>query len=369
MRIVHLRASNFYGGPERQLHFHARLALGSPHSITVASFSTAGQRPEFLDVIGDDGVNTHVFEAASSYDFSVVRQIRDTLLRERFDILCTHDYRSALLGGWAARGTKTRWIAFSRGFTSDDLKVRLYHGIDKIIVRFADHIVAVSASQKRKLERLQIPGRKISVVPNAIDVDFFSRIEPVDLRARMGFEHDAIVVVSGGRFSREKGQIHLVRAAGLAAREVPRLRFVLFGDGPDLEPIRKAVAAAGLEGIVRCPGFERGLLQCIRGADILVNPSLSEGLPNIVLEGMALGVPIVATNVGGLPEIIEDGRTGRLVAPSRPNALAAAITEIARDRDLGQSMASAARAFVMSACTFDRQFEQLVAVYENEGRV
>lgn len=368
MRVVHLRASNFYGGPERQLHFHARLALPSRHRLTIATFSTDGGRPEFLTPMETDGIDCTVFSSRSSYDPAVVRAVRDYLQNERVDLLCTHDYRSAVLGGWATRGSGTRWIAFSRGFTSDDFKVRLYHAIDKLVVRFADHVVAVSHSQKRKLERLLVPSRRISVVPNAIDAAFFAGVGTVDLRGRFGFDDDAVVVIAGGRFSREKGQIHLVRAAHIAITREPRLRFLLFGHGPDLERVRAEVRSLGLDEHVLCPGFERELLPCVRSADLLVNPSLSEGLPNIVLEAMALGVPVLATDVGGHPEIIEDGRTGRLVPPGRPSALADAVVEIASDPVLASGFAESGRRFVLDACTFELQFDQLDVLYEREGR-
>src|SRR5690606_12711760 len=122
MRVVHLRASNFYGGPERQLHFHARLARASRHRLSVASFSSDGTRPEFLGPIEADGIACTVFATRAALDCSVVGRIRDHLREEAVDLLCTHDYRSAVLGGLATRGLPTRWIAFSRGFTSDDLK-------------------------------------------------------------------------------------------------------------------------------------------------------------------------------------------------------------------------------------------------------
>lgn len=368
MRVVHLRASNFYGGPERQLHFHARLARNSRHLLTVATFSTDGGRPEFLAPIEADGIACTVFQSRSALDLSVVRAIADHLRREQVDLLCTHDYRSAVFGGLASRAARTRWIAFSRGFTSDDLKVRLYHAIDKVVVRFADHVVAVSHSQKRKLERLWVPSHRISVVPNAIDPGFFAGVGRIDLRARFDLPADAIVVVAGGRFSREKGQAHLVRAASLAAASERRLRFVLFGHGPDLERVRDEVRRLDLERVVICPGFERDVLACIHGADLLVNPSLSEGLPNIVLEAMALAVPVVVTNVGGHPELVEDHVTGRLVPAADPPAIAEAVLELARDPDLAGALAANARRSAMDRYTFDRQYELLDALYEREGR-
>jgi glycosyltransferase involved in cell wall biosynthesis len=367
MNILHLRASNFYGGPERQLHFHAREARGSGYHVTVASFSEHGNRPEYLDVIAADGIDTHVFTVSSAYDTRAISDLRLYLTTRKIDLLCTHDYRTTVLGCLAIRHTRTRWLAFSRGFTRDNFKVRLYHTIDKFLIRQADHIVAVSGAQKDKLKRLFIRDRNITVVTNAIDPDSLANCEPIDLRQRFGFDPDTIVCISGGRFSREKGQRYLIDAATEAVSRMPRLRFVLFGDGPDLEKMRRTVADRGMQDTILCPGFERNLLGCMRTADILINPSLSEGLPNIVLEAMALRVPVVATAVGGVPEIITDNVTGRLVAPKDADQLAEVIIDTAEHIEASRERSQQALEFITAEYSFKGQFEKLARVYDMLG--
>ena len=363
MKILHLRASNFYGGPERQLHLHSRQIMGSEYHLTIGSFSEQGQTPEFLDVIASDGIDTHTFQVKSAYDPVAVGKLRDYLRANDTDILCTHDYRTHTIGFRAKRGTPCRWVAFSRGWTSESLKTKLYHTLDKIIVRFATHIVAVSRAQKDRLVRLMISGDKISVVHNAVDVAAIRAVQPVNLKKKFDFPKNAYVCISGGRFSREKGQIYLVRAAVEAAKSEPRLRFVLFGDGPDLESMRRLVSSFGNERKIICPGFERDLLGCLAGADLLVNPSLSEGLPNIVLEAMAAGTPVVATAVGGVPELITDGLNGLLVPPRDVASLRAKIITMATDTDKARDIAAAAGETVEKNFTFASQGQKLIEVY------
>ena len=367
MNILHLRASNFYGGPERQLHLHAREALDSEYNVIVASFSENGNMPEYLQTIGEDNIPTHLFEVSSAYDTSVIPLIRDYLEENDVSILCTHDYRTTVWGCLAARRAKSRWLAFSRGYTQDNLKVRLYHTIDKFLIRQANHIVAVSGAQKGRLRRLLIRERQISVVSNAITPEIFDKTEQTNLRKRFAFEPDTIVAVSGGRFSREKGQAYLIDAAAIALKQNPKLRFVLFGDGPDLEREREHLRSLGLNGKVICPGFERNLVGCLKDADLLVNPSLSEGLPNIVLEAMAVGTAAVATAVGGVPEIIEDGRTGLLVPAKDANALAKAILRTADNPDMRTALAQEALSLIKAEYSFERQFEKLASLYDRFG--
>jgi len=364
-RIIQLRASNFYGGPERQLHFHARLAQNSDFRITVCSFTENREIPGFVKVIEKDNIPTHTFSVQSAYDFSAVSNLKKYLKDNDIQILCTHDYRTHMIGCLATLGTKTKWIAFSRGWTSENLKIKAFCTLDKVIIRFADRIVAVSEEQKRKLVSLLIPAKKIAVAHNAIDPNFFSRVEKTDLRAKFNLPQDSIICLAGGRFSAEKGQKVLVKAASIALTKNPRLRFLLFGDGPDLPVIRNLINNLGLENKAICPGFEKDLLSCLRGSDILVNPSLSEGLPNIVLEAMAFKIPVVATAVGGVPELIEDGLNGFLAPPKNSINLTEKILKLAEDETLRHKFAQAGYDTIIQKFSFDRQSEKLYSVYRS----
>jgi len=367
MRILHLRASNFYGGPERQIHIHARMAISRGYDIIAGSFSEQGQRPEFLRVMEQDGVPAHLFEVRNAYDLKAIGTVRKFIREKHVDILCTHDYRTHLIGFRAVKGTETKWIAFSRGWTKDTLRVRVYSLLDKIFIRFATHIVAVSEAQKSKLTRLSIPPEKITSVPNAIDPESFRGVERIDLKARFTLPTDSITAVAGGRFSREKGQIYLVKAAAEAIKKNDRLRFIIFGDGPDFQMIKGKVSRAGLEKIILCPGFEKNLLGCLKGADMLINPSLSEGLPNIVLEAMALRIPVIATAVGGVPELIKSGESGLLVKAGDISGLSRAVLRLAADFEARKRLVEAAYQVVTDSFSFEKQMDLLSEVYQ-KGR-
>lgn len=364
LNILHLRASNFYGGPERQLHFHAIQARTYNYGITIGSFLEAGKTPELLEIAARDSIDTFCLDVKSGYDLRAVNRLRRYLRSRDTDALCTHDYRSQVVGFFARRGTRAKWISFSRGFTAENLKVRLYQWIERLVVRFADHIVAVSESQKRKLLDLGIPDSKITVIHNAIDSGVLEDVDPVDLRREFKLPRETVICVAAGRFSSEKGQLYLVRAAANAIRSNPRLRFILYGDGPDLERTRATVRELELGEKVICPGFEKKILGCIKGADILINPSLSEGLPNVVLEAMSLGVPVIATSVGGVPEMIDPGKSGVLVPPGDEAALAQAINDLVEHWPLKDKIVENARTTVREKFSFENQTLRLSRVYE-----
>lgn len=365
LNVLHLRASNFYGGPERQLHFHAKCTVDSKYAMIVSSFLENGQTPEFLEVISRDNIRVHTFNVSGPYDPKAFTLVRKYLINNNISILCTHDYRSHLIGMLASRRVGTKWIAFSRGWTAENLKIRLFHVLDKIIVRFADHIVAVSHSQKEKLKRLFIADKNISVVHNSVQPSAFDQIKRVDLRHRFKLPPDSIVGISGGRFSLEKGQRFLVDAVAIALRDNTRLRFIMFGDGPDYEAIQAQIETLDLRDCVICPGFEKNLIGCLKGADLLVNPSLSEGLPNIVLEAMAVRIPCIATAVGGVGEIIEHNSNGLLTPSKSSEKLAEAILKIAGDGNLSSKLADNAYETILDRFSFDSQFTALSLLYNS----
>lgn len=363
LRILHLRASNFYGGPERQLHFHAKYAKDKNTDVIISSFLENSQTPEFITIISNDNIETHTFDVANAYDRSAVKKIQTYLLENNIDILCTHDYRTHFYGMFATKNIKTKWIAFSRGMTKENLKIKIFTFFEKYIIKKADYLVAVSESQKQKLIAQSVQKNRITTIHNAIDISLVDNIKPLSLKERFDFPHDSIVAISGGRFSEEKGQIDFVKAAEIAMRKNKYFRFVLFGDGPDVEKIKKYIHEKNLGRYIICPGFEKNILSYLKDADMLVNPSLSEGLPNIVLEAMASQIPVIATNVGGLPEIINSDYNGILVPSQNSLALADALLVLASDVQVRDTYKKNARQTIIDSFNFKSQNNKLINLY------
>lgn len=363
INILHLRSSNFYGGPERQLHHHCLKAANSEFNITCGSFSEKNKTPEFLNVIAQDNINTITFNVTSAYDMNAIELIREYITKNKIDIICTHDYRAHFFGNMARKKKDTSWLAFSRGWTKDNFKIRIYCSFDKFIIRFADHIVAVSHAQKKRLENILVPSGKITTIHNAITPDVFESVQKINLREQFYFPEDAIVGISGGRFSSEKGQRYLVDAAKIAVQKNDKLKFILFGDGPDFQKIQSQINKLNLQDSVICPGFNKNLIGSLKGADFLVNPSLSEGLPNIVLEAMAMKIPCIATNVGGVGELIENNINGMLTPSKSGEKLAEAILMIANDDNLSSKLTGNAYKTIIDRFSFEGQFEKLKSIY------
>jgi glycosyltransferase involved in cell wall biosynthesis len=200
----------------------------------------------------------------------------------------------------------------------------------------------------------------VVVIHNAIDPDRFAQPEPVYREHLLALfpRRPSLIVGAAGRLSPEKGFQVLVQAAARLAASNRGVGFVLFGEGPLREQLARDIAAAGLGERVLLAGFRADLDRLLPWLDVLVLPSFTEGLPNVVLEGCAAGLPIVATAVGGTPEIIEDGATGFLVPPRNAMALAERLQDVLTAPDGGRIVGERGRRRVLERFTFPVQAEK-----------
>lgn len=228
-----------------------------------------------------------------------------------------------------------------------------------------DRIVAVSRSLAEDLVHrpgFRVDPGKVAVIRNGIDLPCIPRSSAGVHRETLGLSPTAQVVVTVANFFSIKGHRWLVEAMPRIVQRYPEAMFVLAGDGNILPAIRRMVGDYGLGRYVRFVGPQLEPLELIALSDVVVVPSVSEGLPRVVLEALALGKPVVATRVGGIPEIIEDGETGLLVMPRDPESLADAILAVLSDSALAKILGENGREVVrarFSADTMVRQTEQL----------
>jgi len=207
------------------------------------------------------------------------------------------------------------------------------------------------------------PGR-IRVVPSGIDLAPFD--EPADRRAireRLGVAPDEVLAFQAAALAPHKSQTDLLRAAALARGDAPRLTVWIAGEGPLRGALEEEQRALGLGTVVRFLGFREDVNDLLRAADLFVVSSYLEGMGTATLDAMAAGLPVVATRVGGIPEIVDDGVTGILVPPRDPGALGAAMVRLAGDAALRARFGVAGRARVREFSA-DRTEERTRALYD-----
>ena len=329
MTIVQLAASPFLGGPERQM---LGLAASLPPSYRTVflSFAEGGRCQPFLRAARARGHEAHALLANAPHYWRAATEIATHLRQVRADVLCCNGYKPDIIGLLAGRRAGVPVVSISHGWTATTLKVRLNEALDRLLLPRMDATVCVSEAQAVRVRPCGVPPEKIAVIRNAVDQTAF--VDP-DPHRRASLEswfakRPNWIVGGAGRLSPEKGFEQFVEAAAQVHQTLPEAGFVLFGDGPQRDSILRAIKRQGLEGSFILAGFRPDLAAFLPNFDVFVLPSFTEGLPVVVLEAMAAQVPVIATAVGGTPEVIVEGVTGHLVAPRNPAVLAQRLNPV-----------------------------------------
>jgi glycosyltransferase involved in cell wall biosynthesis len=365
MNVVHLTASTFFGGPERQMLGLAR-SLEEDARTVFLSFAEHGRCRAFQSICREEGFESIALENDTPRLRSAVREIACQLQRVEADILLCHGYKSNILGRPAARRLGIPAVAVSRGWTGENLRVRLYEWLDRRHLHFMDHVVAVSSAQAAKVRKAGVPAHRLTTIPNAIDPDRFT---DSDSRYRSKLERyfhgpRKRIIGAAGRLSPEKGFDVFLEAAARLLDVDPTIGFVLFGEGPCRGALQQRIAELGLIGSAVLAGFRNDLDRFIAQLDLFVLPSYTEGLPNVVLEACAAGVPVVATAVGGTPEVIQDGVSGFLVPPGDIEQLAARMDEALENEERLREIAFQGRQRVLEGFSFCAQREGYLRLFD-----
>lgn len=365
--IVHLMASPFFGGPEHYV-LGLMAEMAPAHRSVVVSFAEGGRCRPLLERARAEDLDARELRHNAPHFRAAVREIRDVLAELGAAVLCCHGYKADLLGWPAARRAGIPVVAVSHGWTAATLKVRLNELLDRASLHAMDRVVCVSGRQAAKVRRAGVPAERIDVIHNSIRPERFAcRDESYREVLRSFFRRPPRWIVGGaGRFSPEKGfQILAESAARVVARN-PEIGFVVFGDGPLRDSLERYVRAHRLEDRFILPGFRTDLDRFLPHFDVFALSSYTEGLPTVVLEAFAAGVPVVATDVGGTAEVVEDGVNGMLVPSGRPAALARAVLAVLEDEGRRRAMAERGRRrvegrfnFKVQAAEFERVLEKL----------
>jgi len=357
--VVHLAASPFFGGPERQMLGLAQ-ALPSTYRSVFLSFAERGLAQPFLEHVRTAGFAAHTLSENTPQLRRAAREVADHLRRERAAVLCCNGYKPDIIGWLAARQAQVPVVCVAHGWTAASRKVRLYEMADRWVMRWSDCTVCVSTAMATKLRQAGVPGSRMVVIRNAIQTANLERPDPAYRDLLRGFfpQAPARIVVAAGRLSPEKGFDQLVEACSLLRRDHRNVGFVLFGDGPMRHALTEQIAARQLQQSFLLAGFRTDVERYLPHADLAVNSSFTEGLPVVVLEALAAGVPVVATAVGGTPEVIDNGKHGFLVPAGDPAALAHGIWDALSDEKRRKSMGERGRQRVQAEFTFATQAQQ-----------
>jgi glycosyltransferase involved in cell wall biosynthesis len=331
-----------------------------------ATFQEEGRCWDFVQSGLRQGFDVRALEHDSPRLQATFRELLTLAESIRPDLLCCHGYKANFFGLLLARRLKIPIVSISHGWTGESMRVRAFELMDRFLLRRMDRVVCVSEKQAQRVRKAGVPKAKTQVIHCAVRSERFAQVDSA-YRARleqMFPEQPRLIVGAAGRLSPEKGFRHLIDAAHQVVCQHPDAAFVLFGDGPLRQVLQRQIDALGLSQRFRLAGFCADLDHYYPHLEMLVLPSYTEGLPNVVLEAFAAGIPVVATAVGGTPEVVQDGINGYLVAPADPDSLATRITDLLRDRATRHRMGTAGMQLVRETFSFALQASEYSQVID-----
>jgi len=285
---------------------------------------------------------------------SSVRMLRRLARRTGAALIHANGSRAMMYGGLAGRTTGRPAVWHVRIAQSDGV-------VDRALYALATGVIATSDAVARRFCRA---AAKVRLVPNGIDLTRFTpRAPSAALRAALGVPPSSPLVLSIGRFVPEKGHRHLLEAAARVERTKPDAHWVLVGAGELEARLRRQARGLGLESRVHFAGWREDVPDVLAVSDVFVLPSESEGFGRVVVEAMAMAHPVVATAVGGVPEVIRDGETGILVPPSDPAALADAVRSLLDDPARASRLGAAGRERAESRFSLTAHIDGIERVY------
>ena len=314
--------------------------------IVVATFLRKVSANDFTRAIEGEGIPLEAIAERRVFDPGVFRQMRKLVEKRQPDVIWTHAVKSHFLVRAAGLQKRVPWLASFHGYTTTDLKVRLYNQLDRWSQPGAKCVLTVCEKFAGDLVRLGVQRSRIRVQHNPIRTpEPVSALVLSELRRMLAIDDKTRVILAVGRLSEEKGHADLIRgfARLCAASGVPPLRLILVGDGPERDRLQALCRTLHVSETVHFAGQQADVRPYYALADIFVLPSLSEGSPNVLLEAMDAGIPVVATSVGGIPEIVTHDHSALLVPAHNSEAIASAMTRLLSDLPLRARLTAAAR--------------------------
>ena len=325
--IVHVASGREWRGGQRQVWLLAR-QLGR---LGIEQVVVTGGHTELARRLEASGVRVRPASWRLGLDPRVPWPIFDELRNGA--ILHAHDAHALSLAALCAAVTRAPLVVTRR--VVFPLRQRFFW-------RRARRIIAISNAVREALLAEGLEAARVTVIPSAVDLDALASAPSVNIRHRLSLPRNGQVAVSLGALTPEKDQLSLVWAAAQLVRDLPDLHWILVGDGPLRGRLKAEIDRRGLQGRFHLVSHLADPEQALAGANVYVLSSTSEGLGSSVLAAMALGIPVVATRVGGIPDLLGSGR-GVMVEPRDPVALAGAVRRILTDSELRQEVIRAAR--------------------------
>ena len=355
-------------GPARNLIEFVPLARSAGIETVVATFLRKESANFFTERLESLSIPLFPISEESPFDLSTIQKLKGLVAKVQPDLIQTHAVKSHFLVRLSGIPNSIPWIAFHHGYTSTTWRTDLYNELDRWSLRAATQMVTVSHASLGQLRTKGVPPERVKVIHNAVPTGYgiemgdSSQIDA--LRSTLGIPVGQKVILSVGRLSREKDQVSLVEAISeLRGSFSPYL--VILGEGPEHKTILEKTRLLGLTDKVILSGQQDDIGPFYSLADVVVISSRSEGSPNVLLEALAAGVPLVATSVGGIPEMVRNGEHALLVPHGDPKQMASSIARIFAEKGVARSLIENGRKLVQTRFSPAERVRTLAGMYRH----
>ncbi len=369
VKLLHVIGDSRFGGAGRIILRLGQVAQAEGWEVDILTTDPVFQQAVRQHGLGLANLDVVRREIRPLWDLAGMVRLRNFLRREHYDVVHTHTSKGGFVGRLAARLANVPVIVHTaHGFAFHERSPRsaslFYSALERIASRWCDRIVSVSEFHRRWALELKIcKPREILAIPNGIADLPNPTVPPAELRRRLGVTDRDMVILSMARLAPDKGLEYLITAATILLRTELQFRIVIAGDGPVQARLEELTRHLGVADRVTFLGFREDVSDLLAACDLVVLPSLREGLSIALLEAMAAGKPIIATSIGSHRELACQAEIARLVAPADTAALCEAILQVGRDPALRTRLGATARILFESHYTEERMLNSYKQLY------
>lgn len=362
MKVMQIISSSGMYGAEAVILNLARTlnSCGNECLLTVFA-NSANENHDLHKNAVKRGVDTFVVPCATRVDRKAIASVQALLRETGAEVVHCHGYKADIYTYLALRKHGIPLISTCHTWYDTDAAVYVYGVLDRLVLRRFTRVVAVSNDVRQRLIKSGVPPCRIEFIRNGIDTGPFASAQKTSETGNS----NPLVVGLVGRLAWEKGIDVFIEAAARVLTEVPHTKFTVVGEGPDRKQLESLVRTLGIAGGVSMVGRREDMPAVYGSFDIMVSSSRQEGLPIAILEGMACGLPLVATSVGEVSSVVRDGETGILLPAGDPKALASAIINLLRDSEKRRRLGWAARQLIEREYSANRMVDEYISVYRD----
>lgn len=348
LRVAHLHSSLGVYGAERWTLALVKHLDKQEFEAIVITIGTKDGADTFHNAVKAAGFKACHIAIPGKLNPRTLVQLRRMFVTQEIDILHTHGFKSDVLGYLATRSLPIKLVSTIHGWTPGEGRViRAYEAISRIFLKRFDRLYPLSPKLLHELQQQKFSPSKLQLILNGVD------LTPFEFGYRIRKKDEPVEFLFAGRICRPKGVFELIHAFAEANFSTPT-RLLIAGDGPDRSALENLAESLGIADRVRFLGTVESIAPYLKTSDALVLPSHSEGIPRVVMEAFAAGVPVIGTAIAGIQQLVEHEVTGFLVPVGDSRALAQALERIIALPDLSRSMATNARQVVTTKYSASR---------------